>query len=71
MQLSEKIETNSFDVAGDGLASKPICGFNQDAAWLLCRRHAQAGRLQIESASREASGRSGYMRGARSNLRVD
>merc|ERR1712045_294891 len=33
VQLARKIETSSSDVVGYGLASKPLVGLSEDAAW--------------------------------------
>ena len=33
VRLAQKIVTSSSDVVGYGLASKPIAGLSQDAAW--------------------------------------
>merc|ERR1712129_646840 len=33
VQLAKKVQSSSSDVVGDGLASKPVTGMNQDALW--------------------------------------
>ena len=52
VRLAQKIETSSSDVVGYGLASKPIAGLSQDAAWkamlYAMRNPAECG-LKVDS----------------------
>ena len=55
VHLAKKIETSSSDVVGYGLASKPIAGLSQDAAWkamlFAMRTPAECG-LKVDASSR-------------------
>merc|ERR1712045_815409 len=51
VQLARKVESNSSDVVGYGLASKPATGLNQDSLWramLYAMRNPAESGLQVD-----------------------
>merc|ERR1712079_106573 len=60
VQLAKKIESNSSDVVGYGLASKPVTSVNQDSVWramLYVMRNPAEGGLKVDGVNmRDMSG---------------
>merc|ERR1712012_364740 len=62
VQLAKKIDCNSSDVVGYGLASKPVTSVNQDSVWramLYVMRNPAEGGLKVDGVS--VRDMSGYM----------